>query len=159
MSGCEAWFYHLERSGVDEVLPELLEKTLARGWKAIVRAPGPQRLEALDAHLWTYRDDSFLPHGLAHEPGTERQPILLGSEPGSNPNEAQALFLVEASEAGPLDGFERCVVLFDGGDPAQLERARGHWKFVVGSGMEASYWRQTEAGWRIITKSSGRKQS
>ena len=42
---CEVWFYHLERTGLDQALPELLEKTLARGWKAIVRATGPQRVE------------------------------------------------------------------------------------------------------------------
>ncbi|MFT4252489.1 MAG: DNA polymerase III subunit chi, partial [Caulobacter sp.] len=76
---CEIWFYHLERSSAEQVLPELLEKTLGRGWKALVRGGDPMRLNALDAHLWTFRDDSFLPHGLAEEPLAERQPVLLST--------------------------------------------------------------------------------
>ena len=82
---CEVWFYHLERSGLDQVLPELLEKTLARGWRALVRSTEPDRIEHLDGWLWTYRDDSFLPHALADEPEAERQPILLTAAEG-NPN-------------------------------------------------------------------------
>ena len=59
------------------MLADLLERTLKRGWRAVVRSPDPQRLTQLDDQLWTYRDDSFLPHGLADEPMAERQPILL----------------------------------------------------------------------------------
>ena len=35
---CEVWFYHLERTGLEQALPELLNKTLARGWRALVRS-------------------------------------------------------------------------------------------------------------------------
>ena len=37
----EVWFYHLERTGLDQALPELLEKTLQRGWRAVVRGVAP----------------------------------------------------------------------------------------------------------------------
>ena len=96
---CEVWFYHLERTGLDQALPELLEKTLQRGWKAVVRTPQPERVEHLDGWLWSYREDSFLPHAPADEPGAARQPVLLttGAE---NPNGADALFLVDGAEPG-----------------------------------------------------------
>ena len=55
----EVFFYHLERQPLDRVLPSLLEKTLERGWKAVVRVGNEQRLEALDLALWTFRDESF----------------------------------------------------------------------------------------------------
>ena len=71
----EIWFYHLERSTLDQVLPGLLEKTLQRGWRALVRGAVAHRLDDIDEHLWTYRDDSFLPHGQASEPHAARQPI------------------------------------------------------------------------------------
>src|SRR5580704_3230649 len=104
----EVWFYHLERTGLDQALAELLEKTLQRGWKAIVRVREPDRMRRLDGGLWTYRDDSFLPHGPDDEVDAARQPILLttGFE---NPNEADALFLVDGAEAGELSGYARCV--------------------------------------------------
>ncbi len=143
---CEVWFYHLERSGLDQVLPELLDKTLQRGWKALVRSPERDRIEHLDGWLWTFREDSFLPHGPADEPDAARQPILLttGAE---NPNGADVLFLIDGAEAGALDDFQRCILLFDGRDEAALAEARQRWKAVKAAGHPASYWRQAERGW------------
>jgi DNA polymerase-3 subunit chi len=142
----EVWFYHLERTGLDQALPELLEKTLQRGWKALVRTPEEARIEHLDGWLWSYRDDSFLPHGHVGEPNAARQPILLttGQE---NPNGADALFLIDGAEPGELDGYARCVVLFDGADEGQLARARSQWTAIKAQGHSASYWRQKERGW------------
>ncbi|WP_310539790.1 DNA polymerase III subunit chi [Phenylobacterium sp.] len=143
---CEVWFYHLERTGLDQALPELLEKTLARGWKAIVRATGPQRVEHLDGWLWAYRDESFLPHAPADEPGAARQPILLTTS-DENLNAADALFLVDGAEPGELGDYTRCVVLFDGGDEEALATARRQWKSVKAEGLPASYWKQQARGW------------
>jgi DNA polymerase-3 subunit chi len=142
----EVWFYHLERTGLDQALPELLEKTLRRGWRAIVRTREAERAADLDARLWTYRDDSFLPHGLDHEPGAARQPILLttGRE---NANGAQALFLVDGAELGDLSGYARCVVVFDGGDERQLATARGQFRAAKAAGAAVSYWKQLARGW------------
>ncbi len=146
MSGtCEVWFYHLERTGLDQALPELLQKTLARGWRALVRSPEPQRLEHLDGWLWSFRDDSFLPHGLAGEPLAQNQPVLLTST-ADNANGAQALFLLDDAEPGPLDGYERCLVLFDGRDEAVLAAARRRWSELKAAGAALSYWRQSGEG-------------
>ena len=51
---CEVWFYHLERSPLDQVLPDLLDKTLKRGWRALVRTSEPARIEHLDGWLWSW---------------------------------------------------------------------------------------------------------
>jgi DNA polymerase-3 subunit chi len=145
-AACEVWFYHLERTGLDQALPELLEKTLQRGWRAIVRSPAPERAEHLDGWLWSYRDDSFLPHGVAEEPDAERQPILLTSR-DENPNHADALFLVDGAEPGELAGYKRCLVLFDGADDAQVSRARRQWSAIKAQGYPVSYWKQQGRGW------------
>jgi DNA polymerase-3 subunit chi len=145
-SACEVWFYHLERTGLDQALPELLEKTLQRGWKAIVRSAAAERLEHLDGWLWTYRDDSFLPHGVDHEPNAAHQPVLI-TQGFENPNAANALFLVDGAEPGELAGYDRCVVLFDGGDPDQLALARRQWSALKSSGLPLSYWKQQARGW------------
>ena len=144
---CDVWFYHLERTSLDQALPELLEKTLARGWRAIVRAGAGERIEHLDGWLWSYREDSFLPHGGADEPFAAHQPILLttGAE---NPNAAQALFLIDGAEAGPLADYQRCILLFDGRDEAALAQARRQWADFRKQGMPVAYWRQgAERGW------------
>jgi DNA polymerase-3 subunit chi len=139
------WFYHLERTGLDQALPELLDKTLARGWRALVRAAGQERLDHLDGWLWSYRDDSFLPHGLAGEADAARQPVLLTTG-ADNPNQADALFLIDGAEPGALDGYARCLVLFDGGDDSQLQRARRQWSALKGEGATLAYWRQSPEG-------------
>lgn len=144
---CEVWFYHLERTQLDQALPELLEKTLQRGWRAQVRTTDVHRLEHLDGWLWSYRDESFLPHGLAEEPQAARQPVLLTSE-ADNLNGAQALFLIDGAEPGELSPYERCLILFDGRDPAQVAVARERWTRLKGRGHPVSYWRQgAERGW------------
>ena len=141
----EVWFYQLEGTGLDQALPELLEKTLARNWRAVVRAPSRERVEHLDGWLWTWRDDSFLPHGPDDQPNADRQPVVLTTGEG-NPNGAQALFLIDGAEPGELEGYERCVILFDGGDETALAAARERWKAFRRDGAAVSYWRQTERG-------------
>lgn len=145
--GCDVWFYHLERSGLDQVLPELLEKTLAKGWRALVRTAQPERIDHLDSWLWAYKDDSFLPHGPEREPLADRQPILL-SESGDNLNGAQALFLIDGAEPGDISPYERCILLFDGRDESALSLARRRWKQFKADGASVSYWKEGEVrGW------------
>jgi DNA polymerase III subunit chi len=139
----ELWFYHLERSELERALPPLLEKCLQRGWRALVRGGLAERLEALDASLWTFRDDSFLPH--AREGDAARQPVWLTGE-GGNPNCAQVLFLIDGAEPGDVASFQRACVVFDGRDEAALESARSRWKQAKDAGIEVSYWRENAAG-------------
>jgi DNA polymerase-3 subunit chi len=143
---CEVWFYHLERSSPEEVLPDLLERTLARGWRALVFAPDRREVELLDERLWTYRDDSFLPHGLRGGPMDARHPVLLSETP-ENTNEAQAFFVL-GGEPFDLGGFERTMVLFDGRSEPDLARARRLWSSLKANGHEVVYWKQSETrGW------------
>lgn len=141
----EVWFYHLEGTSLDQVLPNLLEKTLQRGWRALVRIRGEDLVAHLDERLWTGRDDSFLPHGRADTDHAELQPVLLTTTDG-NPNRADALFLVDGADLPNVADFARCLIIFDGQDPEALARAREQWKAVKATGAEASYWRQNEEG-------------
>jgi DNA polymerase-3 subunit chi len=145
---CEVWFYHLERSRLEQVLPDLLERTLARGWRALVRSTDTDRIGQLDEWLWSYRDDGFLAHGVEGEPFAERQPILLAASGADNPNGARVLFLIDGAEAGDLGAFERCVVIFDGQDESALAHARSQWALFRSQGREVAYWRQrAQSGW------------
>jgi len=143
--GPEIWFYHLERSSLDQVLPGLLEKTRERGWRALVRASVSHRLDDIDERLWSYREDSFLAHGRETDPHPDRQPILL-TESSENPNAAQALFIVDDAELGDTKGFERCFIIFDGRDEMSLTGARARWKALKESGANMAYWKQSPEG-------------
>lgn len=138
----EALFYHLTESTLEEALPPLLEKSIERGWRAVVQVGSEERRDALDARLWTYRDDTFLAHGAEHEPHAERQPVLLTTGTG-NANGAEIRFVVDGAEPADLSGYSRAVFMFDGHDAAQIETARRHWREVKAAGHTATYWQQT----------------
>ena len=141
----EILFYHLQRQPLERVLPELLEKCLERGWRTVVQLGSEERCEALDAHLWTYRDDAFLPHGTKKDGSPSAQPIWLTTAP-DNPNGATVRFLADGAE--PLDptGYDRLVLLFDGNDPDAVDRARAAWASVKAGGHAATYWQQSDQG-------------
>lgn len=143
----EVWFYHLEGRPLEAVLPTLLERTLARGWRAVVQAGSPERVAALDSLLWTYADDSFLPHGTAADGDPATQPVFL-TEGAGNPNGAAVRFCLDGVAAEPLlaDGYERLIVLFDGRDDAMLAGARAQWAALKRAGHALSYWQQNEDG-------------
>jgi DNA polymerase-3 subunit chi len=142
----EVLFYHLQRQPLERVLPTLLEKSIERGWRVVVQADSQERVEALDAQLWTYRDDSFLPHGTWREPEAAQQPILLTIQ-DDNPNAANVRFLLD-NAAVPADaaGYERIVLLFDGEDADAVEAARGRWSEAKAQGFDVTYWQTDERG-------------
>ncbi|KQQ37713.1 DNA polymerase III subunit chi [Rhizobium sp. Leaf306] len=141
----EVLFYHLTESKLEDALPALLEKSIERGWKVVVQTAEEVRRDFLDAHLWTFRDDSFLPHGTDAAPMPQEQPVLLTATP-ENQNSATVRFVVDGAEPPPLDPYERVVFMFDGYDQLQLEGARAQWKKLKGDGHALTYWQQSPEG-------------
>jgi DNA polymerase III subunit chi len=145
----EVFFYHLKGQTPEQVLPTLLQKSLDRGWRVVVQASSEERVEALDAHLWTWRDDSFLPHGTWRDAEASQQPIVL-TVSDHNPNGATVRFLVDGALM-PQDAsaYERVVLLFDGEDPDALDAGRARWTEAKSAGFEVTYWQADEkGGWR-----------
>ncbi|MCW2285570.1 DNA polymerase-3 subunit chi [Rhodoblastus acidophilus] len=146
----EVWFYQLQRRRLEQVLPNLVERVLQRGWRAVIQAATPERLATLDDLLWTYAEDSFLPHGGGKNGDPEMQPVwlTLGDD---NPNDAQTRFLLEGVEATHFvdHGYQRLIILFDGRDEDFLQAARVQWKKLRQINATLAYWAETdEGGWQ-----------
>jgi DNA polymerase III subunit chi len=142
----EILFYQLKGQTPEQVLPALLQKSLERGWRVVVQASSEERVEALDAHLWTWRDDSFLPHGTWRDSEAARQPIVLTLNE-DNPNGAVVRFLVEgATMPGDVSAYQRVVLLFDGEDPDAVEAARTRWREAKSAGFDVTYWQADDSG-------------
>jgi DNA polymerase-3 subunit chi len=142
----EFLFYHLRRQAAEQVLPSLIEKSLERGWRVVVQASSEERIDALDAHLWTFRDDSFLPHGTFREPTAAEQPVLLTAS-DHNPNAATVRFLIDRAAVPPdAERYERVVLLFDGEDEDALLDARERWQAAKAQGFAVTYWQADENG-------------
>ncbi|MBM3603473.1 MAG: DNA polymerase III subunit chi [Alphaproteobacteria bacterium] len=143
----KALFYHLTRSPAEALLPVLLTKALAAGWRVELRGPDAARLDRLDQQLWL--GDGFLPHGMAGGSHDARQPILLtvsGQEAGNSPSCLMALDGVEVAPAEAL-ALDRTCILFDGGDAVATGRARDQWRVLTGGGIEAEYWSEESGRW------------
>lgn len=139
----EAYFYHLTRRGAAEVVPPLLARALAQGWRVVVRGTDEGRLRDLDARLWA--GDGFLPHGLAGGPYDARQPVLLttGGEM------ADCLMAIDGATVAPgeVATASRTCILFDGGDDAALAGARAQWAALSEAGCAARYWSEESGRW------------
>jgi DNA polymerase-3 subunit chi len=141
----EILFYHLQRQPLERVLPELLEKCVQRQWRTVVQVGSEERCAALDAHLWTYRQEGFLPHGTAKDGHSAAQPVYLttGAE---NPNHATVRFLADGAEMADFSDYQRVILVFDGNDNEAVEKARQSWTAAKAAGHAATYWQQNERG-------------
>lgn len=143
----EVRFYHLTELPLERTLPVMLERTLERGMRAVVRGRHPDRLAFLNQHLWTYGDGSFLPHGTVEDGHPEHQPIWLTTDPGV-PNGAKTLFLIDGAEAAAdeIAALDVTAILFDGHDPDAVATARDQWRTVTAASLPAVYWAQEDGG-------------
>jgi len=146
----EIWFYHLMRQSLEIVLPQLLEKSLEKGWHAVVQARSEERLAALDDWLWTYSEASFLAHGRAADGDGALQPVYLtaGAE---NPNGAALRIFIEGAEIAPAlreanAAYARVIALFNGHQEEELAQTRVQWKALKEQGFAVTYWQQAENG-------------
>jgi DNA polymerase-3 subunit chi len=139
-------FYHLQGKKLEGVLLDLLERSLERGWRVVVQAGSEERVDALDAHLWTYKDDSFLPHGTDREPEPTQQPVLLSISDG-NQNAANVRFLIDgAALPSDAESYQRIVLVFDGDDDDAVAAARAQWTEAKNRGFETTYWQPDDTG-------------
>jgi DNA polymerase III subunit chi len=126
-------------------LPPLVDKSLSRGWKVVLQFAGEETRDLIDNQLWTWREASFLPHATDGGEFDARQPVLLTTG-DANANDANVRFLCGGAELESPEGYERIVVMFDGHDNEQLERARGQWRRFSGIGHQLTYWQQAGEG-------------
>lgn len=146
----EVLFYHLERRALDDVLPGLVERSLERKWRVLIKCESADRAAAIDNLLWTYDEQSFLPHAQLGDGDAARQPVLIAVE-DTNANSANVLFLVGGAVAPAWNGelvksLARVVVVFDGRDPESLNAARQSWNHAKAAGHAVTYWKESPSG-------------
>ncbi len=142
----EVLFYHLQGMTLEGVLPPLIEKSIGRGWRVTVQAASEERADSLDGHLWTYRDDSFLPHGTWRERDAADQPVIIAIDE-RNPNGSHVRFLVDRADLpADAESYERIVLVFNGEDEEAVAAARSAWSNCKARGLDATYWQPDDRG-------------
>ena len=140
-------FYHLQKDTLEDTLPKLLDKAYALGKKSLIKVGDEKKLEELNTYLWTYEDQSFLPHGSKKDGSGSLQPIWLTTQ-DDNPNDATFLFLVNNAgvDVDKISSFERVLNIFNGHDKESLDWSRKFWKDAKNQGYECYYWQRDDRG-------------
>jgi len=141
----EVRFYHLQRQGLEEALPKLVEKIYSTGLKVIIKTADVEMQDKLDRALWEYSSASFIPHDISGCKQSDIQPIYLTTV-DENPTKATIQIIVNAAESNITQDFERCLYMFDGRDENIVTAARTAWKALKDKDWEMSYWQQREVG-------------
>lgn len=144
----DARFYHIVRSPAETLLPSLIGKAQAAGWRVELRGRDRPRMERIDALLW--QGDGFLPHGLAGGPYDAAQPVLLSVEGETGPgNGADCLMALDgaAIDMAEASRLARICVIFDGADEPAVDLARAQWRALTAAGVAAEYWSDASGRW------------
>lgn len=141
----EIRFYHLQKQNLDQALPQILEKAFGFGHRVLVRMENEKEVERMNAHLWTYKPDVFLPHGSKKDGHAAQQPIWL-TDKDENPNEAGTLVLTQGMIAESVEHYDLCCEMLDGHDEKAVSNARERWKSYQDAGHDVTYWFQDDSG-------------
>ncbi len=104
----------------------LADKAYSLGHTVYLLAASEAQATALDDLLWTFRQDSFIPHERYPLAGEEASPVLIGT---ILPTEAGAQVLINCADRLPegFERYERVVELVDQ-NPEVLAKSRERFK-------------------------------
>lgn len=104
----------------------LADKAYSLGHTVYLLAASEAQATALDDLLWTFRQDSFIPHERYPLAGEEASPVLVGT---ILPTEAGARVLINCADRLPegFERYERVVELVDQ-NPEVLAKSRERFK-------------------------------
>jgi DNA polymerase-3 subunit chi len=100
----------------------LVERIHGEGLRILIHVPGADEARHLDRLLWTWRQESFLPHGLVGETDAELTPILITRD-GAPESEDQVLINLGLEVPTFFGRFERLCEPLDH-DPAVRDAGR-----------------------------------
>ncbi len=129
-------FYQLnpERHRYDQVVCQLCQKAYESQQLTLLLTRDPQQSQHLDQKLWTFRDDSFLPHDSEEVEGMVT-PILIHDDPDPGSNRQ---LLINLSTTVPIyfAQFERVIELVTDDNRQQ---AREHYSFYKERGYPLNH--------------------
>lgn len=138
-------FYHLQKKPAQDVIPELASKVLQSTQKMVILTSSKEQSDFLNSLLWTFKPDSWLPHGNYKTGSPDLQPIWI-TEKYENPNESKIIMLLDGLTLSDYSDFERCLYLFNGNNEEELKKARLFWTDAKQNNCENHYWQQDSSG-------------
>lgn len=122
-------FYLLASENSEACWPlacRLVEKAYLRGHRLYIHCQNQQQAELLDELLWTFKDDSFIPHNLQGEGPEPPPPIQIGY--ANEPRGFEDILLNLADEVPSFyQKFQRVMELVVN-NPSAKDKSREHYR-------------------------------
>ena len=122
MSHVRVDFYLLSSSSEDDkqnFVCRLLEKVYHRGHRVFVICDSQAHAEQIDELLWTFKDDSFIPHNLQGEGPQPAPPVQIGYGIEKPRDFHDILVNLSADIPSYFAGFKRVIEVVINDEPAK----------------------------------------
>ena len=144
-------FYKITRSSVEKLLPRLLEKIIQEGSMVNFLFKNQNRLEYIDDFLWTYSNESFIPHYVDDSNYINVHPILLSLSENIN-NNADVFVTIEGYLPENIEKYKKIIDIIDGKDDQIIKDALVRVEHIKNKGYKVDCWRQEISGWEKSDK-------
>ena len=137
----KAYFYNSSHRNVVADISWLIEKLFNEKNRILVCCKDQETVEVIDAFLWAYKEDGYVPHSIATKEKSSVCPILITSdihkEYDHNVLLALSGVLIEEKD---WRKFSRAYYFFDDQENKEKANAREMWKSFSSLNIVCKYW-------------------
>lgn len=132
-------FYKLSsqnRNRVNRFCCQLADKVVKMGNSVFVKTKDAEETRLLDDMMWTFSDNSFLPHAVSGDADTRDTAVIIGHGSCSD----TGYLLINLGDALPdnIDAYERIAEIIDD-EPQNLQQGRARYAAYKKAAYELHY--------------------
>ncbi len=144
----KAFFYNSSHRDVVRDITWLTENIFKKRNRIVIFCTDQETAEVVDDFIWSYGDDSFIPHSIKKYRETSLDPILVTTDldGGYEHNVLVALNGVLIKE-NDWQRFTKIYYFFDNQDIEEKENARSMWKSFSSLEVNCKYWINEKNKW------------
>ena len=150
----KAYFYNSSHRNVVADISFLIEKLFKEKNRILVCCKDQETVEVIDAFLWTYKEDEFIPHSIATKEKNSIYPILITTDIHEDYDHnvllASSGVLIKETD---WRKFAKAYYFFDDQENKEKENAREMWKNFSALNIVCKYWVNTANKW-VLARSS-----
>ncbi|MDC3108146.1 DNA polymerase III subunit chi [Paracoccaceae bacterium] len=144
----KAFFYNVYQRDVVADIAWLTENIFKKNNKIVIFCTDQETAEVVNDFLWSYRDDSFIPHSIKKNGGSSLCPILVATDL-NEVYEHNVLLALNGALIKEKDwqGFAKIYYFFDDQDIKEKDNARFMWKSFSSLDIDCKYWINKKNKW------------
>jgi DNA polymerase III subunit chi len=135
----------LDRAALSLAMARFINARVSDGRRVALRVSDDRKAARWDQFLWTWDDQSFLPHSVLGAQWPADEPVTVATRlPPATPD--MILICLDEVPLGDLDGYDDVYELVDRNTDEGVERARERWSAWKATGRTQEYRRDWATG-------------